>query len=255
MLNFKDKSDMRYFLLFTIILSFFLGVPCDAYTQARGPKGRTSKQFNKASKQTARITGKFNRASKSRRITSAYNKGAKNRSISSRFNRASNSRRLTSKFNRSSKNRTFKKSFNQAARNRNLGSRSRNVGTRRISPKFNRVARGRTIKNRFNKLSRTGRVRASFNKASKLPLVRSVSDVMGKNYRAVGEKVVPANNKGLVKNLKITSPGKWVKVYEAGIRKGKKIEVHYHRNTRTGWHYNVKKAYDRWHQKEFKKLK
>jgi hypothetical protein len=54
--------------------------------------------------------------------------------------------------------------------------------------------------------------------------------------------------------LNTASKGDWVKVYEAGIQNGEKIETHYFRNNTTGKVFDVKIKYQEWHQKAFRKL-
>ena len=88
-----------------------------------------------------------------------------------------------------------------------------------------------------------------------LRLESSVLKVMGETYEAVAEVSVPIKNKNLLNKLKNTSRGEWVKVYEAGLQNGEKIETHYFRNNRTGQVFDVKVKYDYWHQKVFKKLR
>jgi hypothetical protein len=87
-----------------------------------------------------------------------------------------------------------------------------------------------------------------------LKIQKSVSQVLGKAYKASGEVTVPIKNLELLEKLNSTSKGDWVKVYEAGIQNGKKIEVHYFRNNTTKQVFEVKKKYDYWHQKSFKQL-
>jgi len=85
-----------------------------------------------------------------------------------------------------------------------------------------------------------------------LSLSSSVSDLMGDSYRAIDEVTVSIKNEGLLKELNKASEGDWVKVYEAGMKDGKKVETHYFRNNDTNEVFDVKKKYDKWHQKEFK---
>ncbi len=87
-----------------------------------------------------------------------------------------------------------------------------------------------------------------------LQLEKSVANVVGKGYKAAGEVTVPIKNTELLNKLNATSKGDWVKVYEAGIQKGSKIETHYFRNNTTGQVFDVKTKYNYWHQKAFKKL-
>ncbi|WP_425571085.1 DUF6443 domain-containing protein [Olivibacter ginsenosidimutans] len=87
-----------------------------------------------------------------------------------------------------------------------------------------------------------------------LQLEKSVVNVMGKSYKAAGEVTVPIKNTELLNKLNATSKGDWVKVYEAGIQKGSKIETHYFRNNTTGQVFDVKTKYNYWHQKAFKNL-
>jgi len=75
---------------------------------------------------------------------------------------------------------------------------------------------------------------------------------MGDSYRAIDEVTVSIKNEGLLKELNKASEGDWVKVYEAGMKDGKKVETHYFRNNDTNEVFDVKKKYDKWHQKEFK---
>ena len=87
-----------------------------------------------------------------------------------------------------------------------------------------------------------------------LQLQKSVTSVMGKGYEAVGEVIVPIKNTELLNTLNATSKGNWVKVYEAGIQNGSKIETHYFRNNVTRQVFDVKTKYNYWHQKAFKNL-
>jgi RHS repeat-associated protein len=89
-----------------------------------------------------------------------------------------------------------------------------------------------------------------------LRVFKSVEKVMGKTYRAINEVVVPVKNTPLLKELNAASKGKgvWEKVYQAGVKNGKKIEVHFFRNSKTGQVYDVKIKYNYWHQKAFKGL-
>jgi len=88
----------------------------------------------------------------------------------------------------------------------------------------------------------------------KLSLNKSVGEVMSGSYRAAGEVSVPIKNEGLLKQLNSTSRGGWVKVYEAGVHNGNKVEIHYFRNSRTSEVFDVKTKYNYWHQSKFKKL-
>ncbi len=87
-----------------------------------------------------------------------------------------------------------------------------------------------------------------------LQLQKSVTSVMGKGYKAAGEVTVPIKNTELLNTLNATSKGNWVKVYEAGIQNGSKIETHYFRNNTTRQVFDVKTKYNYWHQKAFKNL-
>ncbi len=89
---------------------------------------------------------------------------------------------------------------------------------------------------------------------SLLSLESSVSVKMGNTYKALGEVTVPIKNTELLNALNSSSKGNWIKVYEAGLQNGNKLEVHYFRNTTTGAVYDVKTKYDYWHQKAFKML-
>lgn len=57
-----------------------------------------------------------------------------------------------------------------------------------------------------------------------------------------------------MKELNAASKGDWVKVYEAGIKEGNKVEIHYFRNNTTNKVFDVKTKYNYWHQKQFKKI-
>ena len=87
-----------------------------------------------------------------------------------------------------------------------------------------------------------------------LSLNKSVADVMGESYKAAGEKTASIKNEGLKNKLNAISKGDWVKVYEAGIKDGNKVETHYFRNNSTGEVFDVKPKYDYWHQRSFKSL-
>jgi hypothetical protein len=87
-----------------------------------------------------------------------------------------------------------------------------------------------------------------------LRLQSSVVKVMGKNYKSVGEVTVSIKNTQLLTKLNATSKGNWVKVYEAGVQNGSKIETHYFRNNNTGQVFDVKVKYNYWKQKSFKNL-
>ncbi len=87
-----------------------------------------------------------------------------------------------------------------------------------------------------------------------LELESSVAKAVDKSYKAMGEVTVPIKNTGLLNSLNAASKGDWVKVYEAGLLNGTKIETHYFRNNTTGQVFDVKPKYDYWHQKEFKSI-
>lgn len=53
-----------------------------------------------------------------------------------------------------------------------------------------------------------------------LKLQKSITEVIGKGYKSVGEVTVPIKNTELLNKLNITPKGDWVKVYEAGIHDG-----------------------------------
>jgi hypothetical protein len=77
---------------------------------------------------------------------------------------------------------------------------------------------------------------------------------MGNSYKAMGEVTVPIKNTELLNSLNATSKGNWVKVYEAGMQNGAKIETHYFRNNITNQVFDVKTKYNYWHQKAFKTI-
>ena len=95
---------------------------------------------------------------------------------------------------------------------------------------------------------------ASFAAKGGIQLESSVAKVMGNSYKAMGEVTVPIKNTELLNYLNATSKGNWVKVYEAGMQNGAKIETHYFRNRTTGQVFDVKTKYNYWHQKAFKNL-
>ena len=102
--------------------------------------------------------------------------------------------------------------------------------------------------------SASGRIFGLIGKGGRLILKRSVGKILGKSYKAVSEVTAEIKNTPLLNKLNEASKGDWVKVYEAGIQNGNKIEVHYFRNNTTGKIYDVKIKYNYWHQKPFKKL-
>jgi len=87
-----------------------------------------------------------------------------------------------------------------------------------------------------------------------LQLESSVAKVMGNSYKSISEVTVPIKNTGLLNSLNAASKGNWVKVYEAGIKNGAKIETHYFRNSSTNQVFDVKIKYNYWHQKSFKSI-
>lgn len=89
---------------------------------------------------------------------------------------------------------------------------------------------------------------------SGLKFESSVKSVTGKSYQALGEVTSSIKNTELLEKLNATSKGDWIKVYEAGLQDGLKVETHYFRNNTTGQVFDVKKKYDYWHQKSFKKI-
>jgi hypothetical protein len=93
-----------------------------------------------------------------------------------------------------------------------------------------------------------------FNPTGGLNLNFSVEQSLGTRYKAISEVTVPIKNTSILEQLNATSKGDWVKVYEAGLRDQKKIEVHYFRNNKTKEVFDVKIKYEYWHQNKFKKL-
>jgi hypothetical protein len=88
------------------------------------------------------------------------------------------------------------------------------------------------------------------------PTIRFYSNVqmvLGKDYKSVSAVTTSVKNTGLLKTLGDTS-GKWVKVYEAGILNGERVEVHYFQQKVTGEVFDVKVKYGYWYQKAFKNL-
>jgi RHS repeat-associated protein len=88
-----------------------------------------------------------------------------------------------------------------------------------------------------------------------ISLKLSVKSVMGSDYLAKGEVTSKINNGDVLNVLNKASGGDWVKVYEAGIPNGQKIETHYFRNNTTMQVFDVKLKYNEWHQKAFKKIR
>jgi hypothetical protein len=82
----------------------------------------------------------------------------------------------------------------------------------------------------------------------------SVQSVLGNSYKSVSEVTVPVNNTGLLNALGPNAGSNWVKVYEAGILNGQKVETHYFRNLRSNEVFDVKIKYFKWNQKAFKSL-
>jgi hypothetical protein len=78
--------------------------------------------------------------------------------------------------------------------------------------------------------------------------------LIGKSYQSVAEVVQPIKNTSLLKKLNSASTGDWVKVYEAGINNGSKVELHFFRNNATGQVFDVKIKYNHWHQKQFQNV-
>ena len=89
---------------------------------------------------------------------------------------------------------------------------------------------------------------------SGLNLESSISNAMGNSYQSVSSVSVPIKNMELLSSLKSTSKGNWVKIYEAGMKNGNKIETHYFKNMNTRQVFDVKIKYNYWHQKAFKNL-
>jgi len=106
-------------------------------------------------------------------------------------------------------------------------------------------------KNFVNRLKEAGKRTAA---KTRIQLENSVAKVMGKSYKAIERVTVPIKNDKLLNSLKKTSKGSWVKVYEAGMQNGAKIETHYFRNNTTGQVFDVKTKYNYWHQKAFKNI-
>jgi RHS repeat-associated protein len=100
----------------------------------------------------------------------------------------------------------------------------------------------RTVEQPFAKAAESG----------SLALENSVSAVMGDTYSAVGEVTVQIKNTELLEALNATSKGTWVKVYEAGLLNGEKVETHYFRNELTKEVFDVKIKTNKWAQKAFK---
>lgn len=88
----------------------------------------------------------------------------------------------------------------------------------------------------------------------KLKLGSSVQSELGGAYRALAEVTAPIKNTELLNALNSTSRGNWIKVYEAGIYNGRRVEVHYFRNNSNKEVFDVKIKYEVWHQKSFKNL-
>ena len=91
---------------------------------------------------------------------------------------------------------------------------------------------------------------------SALALARGIciSERSGNLYESISSVSVPIKNTELLSSLNATSKGNWVKIYEAGIKNGNKIETHYFKNINTRQVFDVKIKYNYWHQKAFKSL-
>ena len=87
-----------------------------------------------------------------------------------------------------------------------------------------------------------------------LQLERSVFKTMGYTYNAFGEVTVPIKNVELLNKLNTSSNENWVKVYQAGIQDGTKMEIHFFRNNNPGQVFDVKTKYNYWYQKAFRNL-
>lgn len=85
-------------------------------------------------------------------------------------------------------------------------------------------------------------------------LVTSIGTAMGEGYKVAGEVTVAIKNTDILTKLNRAAKGDWVKVYEAGILNGKRIETHYFRNNSTKQVFDVKMKYNYWHQNAFKKI-
>jgi len=91
---------------------------------------------------------------------------------------------------------------------------------------------------------------AAYSGTTALTLGASSTAVLGKSYVPIRNVIVKmSNNSGLLAKLNRASKGTWVKVYEAGIRNGKNVEIHYFRNMKTGKVFDVKQKYAYWKQK------
>lgn len=97
---------------------------------------------------------------------------------------------------------------------------------------------------------------SSTEKSSHFPieLKNSVSDSIGPGYSSIARESVQIKDTTLAEHLNAIEPGKWEKVYEAGIKDGKKIEVHFFENISNGKVFDVKIKYEYWHQRAFKKI-
>lgn len=94
----------------------------------------------------------------------------------------------------------------------------------------------------------------SRSKSREIKIFDNVGSAINGNYEKVASKSVPMKHGELLDALKDTSPGPWEKVYEAGLLNGEKVEIHYFKDVPTGKVFDVKKKYDKWHQREFKKI-
>ncbi len=82
----------------------------------------------------------------------------------------------------------------------------------------------------------------------------SPQKVLGSRYVSTFEKTTSLKKGDLLDALNKVEKGDWVKVYEAGVLEGSKVEVHYFRNNLTGKVFDVKVKYEKWHQKAFKNI-
>lgn len=87
-----------------------------------------------------------------------------------------------------------------------------------------------------------------------LQVYSSLTAKFGSGYQSIGAAQGKYLSIQLGQKLNKLSPGKWSKVYEAGILNGSKVEVHYFYNSTTGQYVNpfIKKG--NWGSKALKEL-
>ena len=84
---------------------------------------------------------------------------------------------------------------------------------------------------------------------------KNVQAVLGKDYIPVAAKSASIKNEGLLNNLARKGSGDWVKVYEVGYKNGRRVEVHYFADKKTGKVFDVKIKHDGKWSNQFNNVK